>query len=335
MQQSIYRSAYKDIRGITLENECLKAVFFPEYGGKLASLVYKKTSREFLMQAMGTKYKVLRYGESYVNAECSGFDDMFPTIDRMYYDRDPWRGVEVPDHGEVCSLPWDYDIQEDCLYMSVHGVRFPYRLEKWIYLHPGKGLRIEYKATSLSSFDLDFLWAAHPIIDGGDGGEIIIPFDGNQKAICVFSSDNEVIRCGDMLSWPETVLRNGSRMNLARLEKQGERKAALKYYFTERLQEGWCAYRCKADGTALKMLFPEDVVPYLGILTGEDPLTGRLQVFLEPCTGAYDRPDLARLHGQNSVLSAGEAYSWHLELTVLDESTPLSISGKPGGLMGA
>jgi hypothetical protein len=82
------------------------------------------------------------------------------------------------------------------------------------------------------------------------------------------------------------------------------------------MPEGWCTYRYKSDGTILKLSFPKEKVPYLGILSGEDPLTGDFKVFLEPCTGAFDRPDIAKMHWQNSVLKAGNEYSWYLNFQV-------------------
>ena len=63
----------------------------------------------------------------------SGFDEVFPSIESCYYPVEPWEGVKVPDHGEVWSLPWRYEVHEDSVDLSVHGVRFPYRLQKKIH----------------------------------------------------------------------------------------------------------------------------------------------------------------------------------------------------------
>lgn len=68
----IYRAAYKDVSAVNMESGALLVQFSPELGGKMASLVYKKTSREFLTQAGGERYKALEYDGSYVDSECSG-----------------------------------------------------------------------------------------------------------------------------------------------------------------------------------------------------------------------------------------------------------------------
>ncbi len=71
---------------------------------------------------------------------------MFPTIDRCYYERYPWQGTPIPDHGEVWSIPWSATITGDQLHMATYGVRFPYRLEKWISFSDPAALRMALPA---------------------------------------------------------------------------------------------------------------------------------------------------------------------------------------------
>ena len=199
MKVKIYKSTYKDQKAVTLESEEIEAQFLPGLGGKLASLVHKKSSREFLAQAANDKYRVLEYDGNYVDSECSGFDDMFPTIDICHYEGFPWAGAKLPDHGEVCSLSWDYAIEDDCLYMCTYGVRLPYKLEKWVRFESDDLLNINYKATNPSSFDMDFIWAAHPMINAEAGGEIILPYKSEQDMTCVFSMDESFGKYGDAM----------------------------------------------------------------------------------------------------------------------------------------
>ncbi len=302
--QTISHSTYKDVSAVTLENEALKVQFLPGLGGKMVSFIDKKTSREFLVQAPDPGYKVLEYDGSYVDAECSGFDDMFPTIDRAYYPSFPWKGIEMPDHGEVCGLKWDYQIERDFLYMCVYGVRFPYKLEKWVRFNAGNLLNIEYKATNLSGFDLDFIWAAHPMINSEEGGEILLPYQGKQEAIHMFSSNGMLGNHGDIISWPLEELNDGGK------------GTTYKYYFKNKMPEGWCAYRYPSDGTTLKLSFPEKKVPYLGVWVNQGDFKNYYNIALEMCTGSLDRPDIARIYGQNSILKANGVYDWFLNFEV-------------------
>jgi len=315
MHGKIFQSRYKDINAVTLESAALKVQFIPESGAKMASLVSKKTAKEFLVQGENSEYKTLRYDGNYVEAECSGFDDMFPSIDRVFYDSYPWKGVEIPDHGEVCALPWDYSIEDDCLRMSVCGIRFPYKLEKQIRFESNNKLNIKYKAVNLSGFDLHFLWAAHAMINVEEGGEIQVPYKGQQNATYVFSRDEGMGKYGHKLTWPETRRRNGRFQKLNFTSPKNEKGNNYKFYFDAEMPEGWCSYKYK-DGPALTMSFPPEKVPYLGIWVNEGSFHGFHNIALEPCTGSYDRPDLAKIHGQNSILRAKGEYTWFLNFQV-------------------
>jgi len=315
MHGKIFRSKYKDVGAIIMESSALMVQFLPEFGGKMASLMCKKTGREFLVQAKNTEYKRLKYDGDYCAAECSGFDDMFPTIDRCFYDSYPWKGAEIPDHGEVCALPWDCSIENDCLRMSVYGVRFSYRLEKQIRFESENLLDIKYTATNLSNFDMDFIWAAHVMINAEEDGEILVPYKGQQNATCMFSWDEGLGKYGHKMTWPETRRKDGKLQKLNLTAPRNEKGNNYKFYFDNRMQKGWCSYKYK-DGTTLIMSFPPEKAPYLGIWANEGSFKEYHNIGLEPCTGSYDRPDLAKLHAQNSVLCAKSEYTWFLKFQV-------------------
>jgi hypothetical protein len=61
----------------------------------------------------------------------------------------------------------------------------------------------------------------------------------------------------------------------------------------------------------LVLSFSCDTVPYLGIL-----ISKAHGLILEPCTGTMDRPDMAKLFKQNSVLPGKGKYQWHLKMQV-------------------
>jgi len=316
MSIRIYNSGYKNVESVAMESDELVVQFLPGYGGKMASLFHKKTSREFLVQAGNAEYKVLKYDGNYVESECSGFDDMFPTIDRVYYNDYPWKGTEVPDHGEVCGLSWDYEIRGECLYMCVHGVRFPYGLEKWIRFNNDNMLNIDYRVTNLCSFDMDFIWAAHPMINVEEGGEILVPYKDRVGVTCVFSWDENFGAYGYLMEWPATRRSDGNIHKLNLTSARNEEGNNYKFYFNDRVPEGWCAYRYNSTKTLLKMSFPPEKVPYLSIWVNEGSFHGFHNIAMEPCTGSYDRIDLAKIHKQNSILGAKSEYSWFLNFHI-------------------
>ena len=64
--------------------------------------------------------------------------------------------------------------------------------------------------------------------------------------------------------------------------------------------------------TCSRSVSPQKTVPYLGILHNEGDFRGLYNIFLEPCTCGFDRPDVARLHGQTSTIPARGAYEWQM-----------------------
>jgi hypothetical protein len=316
MTTRIHATTYKDLAAVAIESDRISAVFLPEQGGKLASLVHRATGREFLVQAEGRAYRKLAYDGDYVASECSGFDDLFPTIDRFRYDRYPWEGSEMPDHGEVCGLPWDVAMEGDRLRLAVDGVRFPYRLEKSVRFTDEDTLRIEYQLTNRSAFDMDCLWAAHLMLVSEEGAELVLPYATGAVAVCVFSQDPGLGRAGDTLAWPTCRRADGGAQRLDRAAAPRKDGNSYKYYFKERMPEDWFSYRYPSDGLEVVGRISTDTVPYFGIWMNEGSFKDCHNIGIEPCTGTFDRPDAARKAGQDSVLKARDTLRWHLALHV-------------------
>jgi len=100
MGYKICESSYKDQKAIVMESDMLLYKFLPDFGGNIASAVDKKTSKEFMVQRPERQYKVVPFDGSYVDGECCGLDDMFPTIDTCHYEKEPWRGIKLADQPE-------------------------------------------------------------------------------------------------------------------------------------------------------------------------------------------------------------------------------------------
>jgi hypothetical protein len=316
MSQQIYESRYKDQPAVSLESDEVRVQFLPGIGAKMASLVYKPRDFELMVQAPGTEYLMQPFDGDYVAAECTGFDDMFPTIDQCFCDQEPWKGAKMADHGEVWSLPWQLEADGDRLHFSVHGVRFPYRLEKRIGFPDASVLRLDYCLTNLSPFDFDFVWAAHMMINIDEDTELVLP-DGVQRIIGTFDLSGQMGGYGDEFAWPIGTLPNGDQKDFRLLEPESA-KSAYKYYVKGRLPEGWCGLRYGASDFSLDLSFPADQVPYLGVLPNARGWRDYYNIFLEPCTTSFDRPDVARYRGETATLKGHSIYEWHLDIALTE-----------------
>ena len=192
----IESAGYKDVSGISCETDTLRAIFLPAYGGKMVSLVCRQTGRELLAQDnTNDKYAVLSYNGDYCASESSGFDDMFPTIDEIAYPWEPWQGSSTCDRGEVCGLRWHSEVAERELHMWTYGVHFPYRLDKRIWPEGGE-LVLSYKAENLSSFDFDYIYAAHCMIAVDQKTKVELPFQEGSPVWWVFGEGHRYLEQG-------------------------------------------------------------------------------------------------------------------------------------------
>ena len=311
---SVYASHYKDQDAVTIESAGIRAQFLPAIGAKMCSLVYKPLDFELLVQRPGEKYLLQPYDGNYVAGECSGFDDMFPTIDECHCETYPWKGTRLPDHGEVWSIPWALEADEQSLHLAVHGVRFPYKLEKWVSFIEDATLRVRYRLTNLSNFDFGFLWAAHMMLYLEEGCELVLP-PGVKSIVSTLSYSGDLGRYGDEFPWPQFTLANGRQRDLRYMRPRTTRDAE-KYYVKGTLPEGRCVLKYPHSGFALSLSFPVEQVPYLGILPNEGGWQDLYSIFIEPCTASFDRPDVARLRKELSVVRARSSYEWYLDAGV-------------------
>src|SRR5262245_48019786 len=151
-----HKSQYKDQTSFVIENEIVRAEFVA-HGGRMVSLRDKRLDHEFLFQQSSSKYVRGEYGGQLTREQAAGYDDMFPTINECFYEDAPWKGVLMPDHGEVWSLDWKVQLEEEALSFSTAGVRLPYRLTRKITLPSANQLRMDYLLENFSDFEMAYL----------------------------------------------------------------------------------------------------------------------------------------------------------------------------------
>lgn len=317
MTAKVRESHYKDQKAMTIESDKIAAQFLPTIGSKLSSLIYKPLGLELLVQRPNERYLLAPYDGDYVaQGECSGLDEMFPSIDRCFYEGYPWRGTPIPDHGEVWSIAWDCVAENDRLHFATYGVRFPYKLDKWVSFQGDHILHTEYRVTNVSGFDFDFMWAAHPMFILEEGAELRLP-EGVKQVVTTLSFTGSLGRYGDELDWPVARLPDGRTLDLRRLRPKSAHDAA-KYFVKGRLPEGWCSLTYPNSNLKLTLSFPVEQVPYLAILPNEGGWQDLYNIFLEPATASYDRLDVARLHNEIATVKAHSTCEWHLDIALTE-----------------
>ena len=323
----IREASYKDVGALILENDVLQVTVTPDHGARTASIIYKPQKRELLWQNPEPEHTRPAYAAGYEEGEFAGFDEMLPTISRCFYEDGPWAGTEMPDHGEVWTLPWSYTIAEDgsSVEFSVLGVRFPYRFTKRVELSGTKGdvLHAEYLLENNSSTDFDYIWAAHPLFHTHPGMRFIVP-PGMDRIVNAVPG-KPLGPYGRETGFPEAMSAEGRPLDLSVVPERNS-DGYQKYYFTGKVTEGWCLLHSPEWKLNIGLSYPSDTVSYLGMWLNEGGLAGQYNIAPEPATGAMDRVDFSKMWGTGSVLPANASRSWFLDIAVREGGLPDKFS---------
>ena len=156
-----------------LNNGDIELAVVPELGAKIISLKNLRTGREWMWHPPGG-LKLFRNvsGDHFSQSPLTGTDECLPTIAPC-----SWRGCELPDHGEVWSVPWATDAElwkDGILKTSVRLKLSPFEFERTIALHENE-INLSYRLNNLSAQDEVFVWALHPLLKLQPGDRLEMP----------------------------------------------------------------------------------------------------------------------------------------------------------------
>jgi len=281
----ISKDFYKDRPAIKLYDDRAEFLFLPEDGAKLASFK-TKDGRQLLVQTEGEEYKRLFLDSSYVDAECSAFDDMFPTIDPC-----KMNGLEYLDHGEVCRREHNYTVENDEVKFECFLPKLNITYKKTVSIKNGT-LNVRYTIVNHNDFDFPYLWAGHMMFAGEKGAkaESIFPLDSDTK-----------VMFGDA---PEK-----NKMHIFPGFRERE---PYKYYYTQAKTPMKCGI--KYSDLQINVEFEGEEVKYFGVWMNPGFLNGMYNIALEPCTALYDSPERAKEGNAESIIKAGETIEFTMKI---------------------
>lgn len=300
----IARASYKNRDAFVVESDALRAAFLPSDGAKMASLIDLKTNRELLLTRDGEDYRVLTADGSYVDSECSAFDDMFPTIDPYTPKSGAYKGITYPDHGECCRLPYEARVEENKLILSAHSRLFPIHYQKTVDIAPDGAITVDYAITNEADTPFDFIWAGHIMLRGEDGMRLLTPFGENAPIEMVFATDGYK---GDTL--PRDTL-TGFAPHTG---------AAYKFYYLDPMTEGFFGVRY-TNGRELFFRYDETKIPYFGVWLNNGEFQGIYNLAPEPCTVPFDAPDKARQKGYASQIAPTSTFRFRIAISMRESN---------------
>lgn len=307
----IREGTFKGLKSIILENNYVRAVFLPEYGSKLASLIDKETNKEWLFQAKSDTLTIPSYGAVFSDYDSSGFDEVFPSIDACF---DPVTGKPIPDHGEVWALPWEYRLEGKTVVFTVKSPVFPYTMTKRVWLEMNR-LCFDYAVTNDGDTRFYFIWTPHALLRCDEYTKIVVP-DSLTSVMTVEHQTEHLGEWGTIHPYPVTISRKtGKPLDLSKMEPPSANNCE-KFYFTERVPKGMCGIVQENTGRKLMYHYPAEKIPYLGVWKTQGGYRGDYNLALEPCTGVYDNLSVAYAIRKVSFVEAKGVFTWWFQIEI-------------------
>lgn len=318
-------SSPQDLQVLGLTSDSIALRCAPELGGRVFSLVNRRSGREWLWRQPGVRALFQPNDPNDFGTGCfAGLDECVPSVGAC-----PWTdGRKVADHGEFWAKEWTIDdTGKDCFTLSVEAPAFGLRLVRATRL-AGSTVRFEYSLTNTSLMPAPALWCMHPLFNWLEGDRLELPetvtrlhVQGVRPALptSALNADVETVtgsRPRPVIPFPEML--PGVRLDHLTLE---DNKAGFLKAFTDayRGPVGTAALWNARTGDRLDVRWDSSSAPYLGLWLTRGGYRGWHHVALEPTTAPHDHVDVAVNDPALSAavtLAPGERRSWWVEWQV-------------------
>lgn len=271
---------YRGFQTVILENELLRVVILPGLGAKIWQITYKPADKDLLWQHPRIRPRPVPFGASYDDHFFGGWDELFPNDIPETLNGEP-----EPDHGEIWSLPWEYEVRRTAEEAEVRlWVETPVsacRMEKRIRLRAGEAkLRFRHRLTNLGRGGLPYLWKLHAAVKADANGRI------DADAASAYIEDFGPPRTGRTkmsYAWPFAEGGDGAVHDMRRCLP--DTAGINEFQYLTELRSGWCAYTDTASGIGLGLAFDKDVFRSCWLFATYGGWRNLQTVILEPCTG--------------------------------------------------
>jgi len=307
-------------KALKLENELASLITIPDLGGKIISLVNKKSGFEFIFNNNYSGLIKSSYGDDFSKARSFGVDECFPSIGPSKYTEFPWKGIEIPDHGEIWPLLFESEINNDIITQSVHGIRFPYLFQRNIDLN-GNKFTLSYEVKNLSSMDFKYLYSFHPQFRLLDEVEVLV----RNKAkflvyLLYYDKSNKLIFKKSKYTWPNAKTMDGEIVNFSRVSEMVD-GSLLKLYLYELLNKE-VTINFKKQKAKIIIGFNNIETKYCGIMINKGgwPFAGRpfYTFAIEPCNCVTDNFEDSYKRGIYSTIKGKSEVRWEISFKIGD-----------------
>ncbi len=274
----IYEESFQNAKGIVLENNNLKAMILPEYGGKITSILHKTKNFELLFQNPKDTFSRSNTYSVFSDFEACGFDDAFPSVDECNVIVNG-KEIKYPDHGEIWSANFSYEVKDDRVILSYTSKILPYTYQKIIMLKNNE-VCLQWKIKNIGEYEFPCIWTMHSLVNYEEDMKLLIP-QGDK--ILVHSQKNE-----------------------------------LKWWLNDSVEVGHCGYEYPSKRVKVWFDYDANKLPYLGYWETTGGFRGDMNCALEPSNGYYDSIITAQKNNARPLIKPNEIFEFKINIRLED-----------------
>lgn len=293
---------------IILENSCLRLTVDPSRGGKITGLQDVRTGRQWLWKNPHLDDGPFVYGASYVERlDTGGWDEIFPSIAPCRVGE-----REIPDHGDLVSLPWEVLARTShSLEMAVVTRFAPCRFTRRLTLEEDV-LRMDYTLENTGKEAISYLWCGHPLFALEAGMTLRLPHGTPMKMTGAGGDATETFEWPHAPGFPPLD-------RIPDLSSSDFNPFAVKLFS----DKGSVDRVTLASANALETLnirWDITEIPFLGLWLNCGNWSGcdsapYFNLGIEPATSPFDSLEDAIGNDAHCIIHPGMVVRWILELT--------------------
>jgi hypothetical protein len=260
-------------RALVLENNLVRVVVLADKGADIYELTYKPRGVDVLWKAPWGLRELGSLAPSAGDSTVAWMDHYEGGWQEIFPSGGPactYKGVEMAEHGELATSPWDYEIISDGgqaaeVRFRIALTRTPFRLERTMSLAAGRAdIAFSERLVNEGAEPMDYMWGHHPAF-----GAPFLSGDCRLDVPARRAINHEVqidpvrawLADGGEWSWPMAPGRDGLTHDLSRVPGSDVRVNNLCYLAD--LREGWYGLTNTKMGFGMGLVWPKETFPYM------------------------------------------------------------------------
>jgi len=274
-------------------------IYDSDDGARICRLKYDDTDI-LANETTGFQPPKNNYGE-YERRPVYGYDDCFPTVDSCTYPNSDW---EIPDHGELCWMPWQIRKEKNKLIFSVNSKNLPVKFTREMHFCQNE-LIWTFRVRNYGKETLPFQHVMHPLMPLNKITELNFP-----EFKTIFDDIDQTVL---NLKTPKSV----SEFLLSR------QPGSVSMLFLQQIEKGYMSWKYDS-GIKLEVSFSDNMFQTIGIWWNnqshpDEDFIRRTECAFEPVSGSTTILSDANNKNECLMIAPRKTMSWQIKWLILQE----------------